>query len=511
MKLNQRWLAILMLLTLLCTSITTLAQDSVKLVPYTSAAFGYESVIPEGWTEAGPGTFVRQSNAADRTVLVQQAAPLAPDKLLTAMLPQLALTTAPESVGTHQGKALEWTLYKVDVSVGAINVAVDLALAAGDGKTYVVLLQTAPEDFDTLHQSIFLPVLDALTPLKPAEEAVPYDVEEVTFQNGDVTLAGTLTLPPTAGKHPAVVLVSGSGPQDRDESLGGGIAIKPFHLLADALTRAGVAVLRYDDRGAGKSTGDFASATTRDFAADAAAAISYLLTHSEISADQIGLLGHSEGGLIAALLGAEDKNLAFVIALGGPAVIGRDVLIQQNKRIMAAAGMSQDMIDSQADYVEQLIATVDDPAAMEELIYQRTLEQLKALPAEKQAELGNLEDYARLVAQQGVKQNATAWFKEFVSYDPSKDWAKTTIPVLAIYGAKDVQVDAQQNAPALEAALKQAGNTDYQIVTLPDANHLFQTADTGAPTEYGKLPAEFTPELLPTILEWLQKHVTIAK
>jgi pimeloyl-ACP methyl ester carboxylesterase len=307
------------------------------------------------------------------------------------------------------------------------------------------------------------------------------------------------------------VLVSGSGPQNRDESLGGGIAMKPFRLLADALTRAGVAVLRYDDRGVGRSTGEFAAAVTADFASDAAAAIDYLLTREDINPDQIGLIGHSEGGLVAAMLGAQNEDLDFIISLAGPGVNGRDVLRLQNRRLMEAEGATQEQIDAQLAFVEDMFTVLDDPEAMEALTYEFALEQAETLPEEQRLALGDIEQYARIAAAQTAQQYTAGWFGSFLNYDPAPDWAQTTIPVLALFGGKDVQVDAEQNAPAVEAALAEAGNEDYEVVVLPNANHLFQEAETGGLSEYATLPAEFAPDFLPTILEWLQAHVTIAE
>jgi pimeloyl-ACP methyl ester carboxylesterase len=510
---------VLVLVALVGAALPTWAQDTtpeaapevIVLVPHTDEAFGIETVVPDGWTNAGNGVFARQSSAADTTVIAQQSAALDAEALLNALLPQLALTEAPESVGTYQGAVLEWTLYQIDVNVGALSLKVDLALAEAAGTTYLVLLQTSPEEYEDLHTSVFLLTLDAFAPLPEAtEEPVPYNVEDVTFESGDVTLAGTLTLPPTEGPHPVVVLVSGSGPQNRDESLGVGIAIRPFRLIADALTREGVAVLRYDDRGVGESTGDFATATTSDFSTDAAAAIDYLLTREDIDPDQIGLLGHSEGGYVAAMLGASNPDLDFIISMAGPGVNGRDVLLVQNQRYMEAEGASQEEIDAQLAFVEGLIAVLDDPEAIEALTYERTIEQVAALPEEQQAAVGDIEVYARTVAQQTAQQYSADWFESFLSYDPAPDWAQTTAPVLALFGGKDVQVDAEQNAPALEAALVEAGNEDYEIVVLPNANHLFQEAGTGAFSEYTTLPAEFTPDFLPTIIEWLHAHVNPA-
>jgi len=500
----------LLIIAVLLTSANALAQERVVLLPHTSEGYGYASLVPEGWSDVGQGIFTRQRDAKDPTLLAQQSAPVSAEDVLASLLPQLRLTEAPQSVGTHQGDALEWTLYQVHVTLGEGEVAVDLALADEAGTTYIVLLQSAPDERDALLESIFLPALNAFAPLAETVEDVPYRVEAVSFSNGDVTLAGTLTLPPTPGSHPAVVLVSGSGPQDRDETLGGGIAIKPFRLLADALTREGVAVLRYDDRGVGTSTGTFSKAVMSDFASDAGAAISYLLTREEIDPRQVGVLGHSEGGLVAAKLGARNDDLDFIISLAGPGVNGRDLLMLQNQRILEAEGATQEEIDAQLAFVEDLIKVLDDPAAVEALIYARTLEQAEALPEAERAALGDLEDYAHMVTEQAMSEFGTDWFASFLAYDPAPDWARTTVPVLAIFGDKDVQVDAEQNAPALEDALEHAGNDDVEIAVLPNANHLFQEAETGSPSEYATLPAEFTPDLVPTIVNWLQNHLEIA-
>lgn len=519
MRLLTKWLlmAVLVCAVLAVPAAAQEATESAEegiivLIPHADDTSGIETVIPEGWTDAGNGIFARQNTPADTTVIAQQSAAMNAESLLNALLPQLLLTEAPESVGTFSG-ILEWTLYQVDVSVGSINLKVDLGLAESEGTTYLVLLQTSPEDYDDLHESVFLPTLAVLAPMavEATEEAVPYIVEEVTFENGDITLAGTLTLPPTDGPHPVVVLVSGSGPQDRDETLGGGIAIKPFRLLADALTREGIAVLRYDDRGVGGSSGVFSDALVQDFATDAEAAINYLLTREEIDPDQIGLLGHSEGGLVAAMLGASNEDLDFIISLAGPGVVGRDVLLLQNQRLMEAEGATEEQIDAQLGYVEAMLDNLGDPEVIEELTYEFALEQAEMLSEEERESFGDIEQYARTIAQQTAQQYTAGWFESFLSYDPAPDWAQTTVPVLGIFGGKDVQVDADQNAPALEAALEEGGNEDYEIVVLPNANHLFQEAETGGTSEYGTLPAEFTPDLIPTIIEWLESHVTMAE
>jgi len=498
-------------IALMLMALPVLAQDTITLKPYTDKAYGISSVTPEGWQDAGRGIYRRAKSAADIVLIAQQSAPLAPDKLLTALLPQLGLTEAPTSVGGYQSPVLAWTLYKVDVKAPTGTIAVDLALAPDEasGKTYIVLLQAPVDEYDTLHKSVFQPTLEAFAPyVEPTAEDVPYTQEEVTFKNGDVTLAGTLTIPEGDGPFPAIVLVTGSGPQDRDESLAPLAAIKPFRLIADALTRKGMAVLRYDDRGTAKSTGDFASATSADFAKDASAAIDFLLTRKEIDPAQVGLLGHSEGGVIAAMLGATNKHLAFIISMAGPAVSGEDVLVQQNKRVLEAENSSADAIKAQLEFLPKLFKAIQDKDAetIRQLAHDQAILQIKAMPEDQQKKIGDIETYAKQQADAAASTYNSDWWRMFLSYNPGDDWAKTTIPVLAIYGTLDVQVDADQNAPAFEAAMKKAGNTDYQLTVIPKANHLMQAATTGSPSEYGTIKQEFTPDFLPTITDWLTKQ-----
>jgi uncharacterized protein len=272
-------------------------------------------------------------------------------------------------------------------------------------------------------------------------------------------------------------------------------------------------VLRYDDRGVGRSTGVFSTASIPDFATDAEAAIHYLATRPEINADEIGLIGHSEGGIVAAMLGARNEDLAFLISLAGPGVSGLDVLLLQNQLIFEAEGATEEEIARQLEFVETLASPeiLGDPDAIEDLAYPHVLWQLENLSPEEQAALGDLDVLARESARQLAQEYSMGWFESFIRYEPAPDWAQITLPVLAVYGGKDLQVNAAQNAPALEAALLEAGNEDYTIVTLPDANHLFQAADTGSFSEYAELSAEFTPELLPTLIEWLHARVTVAE
>ncbi|MEO8607852.1 MAG: alpha/beta fold hydrolase [Chloroflexota bacterium] len=503
----------LLIIGVILSTMTVFAQDTVKLTPFTDAAYGIQGVIPEGWTKVAPGIYARQQDAGDPTLIAQQAAPASLDKVVASLLPQLQLKALPESSGTAATDAFSWTLYKTEVSGGGVTVTVDLALAEKDSKTYVILMQAKPDEYDALHTSVFLAAVNAFVPQAEAtpEADLPYTAEDVSIPNGDVTLAGTLTLPDGDGPFPVVVLVTGSGPQDRDESLAPLTGLKPFAVIADYLTREGLAVLRYDDRGVGKSTGDYAKADLNDFESDASAAIDFLLTRDDIDHDQIGLLGHSEGGIIAAKLGATNTHLAFIVAMAGTAVKGTDLLLVQNHDIILANGGSQEMADITNEYMTKMMDAVanNDLDTFKTLTHDFAIKQIKALPQSQQDAVGDLEAYANKVVDQQVAGYFNDWFRSLLAYDPSVDWAKTTIPVLAVFGGKDTQVSAKENAPAMEAALKASGNTDYQIVTIPTANHLFQDAKTGGTAEYPTLPDKFVDAFLPTIGDWILKHVTL--
>jgi uncharacterized protein len=492
---------------------SSFAQGPITLVPFNDPAYGVEGLLPEGWAKAAPGIYMRGESQSDSAVLAVQAAPLSADELFTALLPQFGLTEVPDVSGETETDAFAWSDYAFEVESPLGALALRLSLAERDGTTYLVLLQASPDEVEALSEAVFEPVREALRPTAADEEPVPYIVEEVTFENGDVTLAGTLTLPEGDGPHPAVALMTGSGPQTRDEIVVPGFPI--FELIADHLTRHGIAVLRYDDRGVGESTGDYQAASVQDLASDGQAAVAYLRSREEINADQVGVLGHSEGGIYAAMLGADpDSGVAFIVSLAGTAVNGLDMLKEQNRLIMAAAGLPEDVIDTQLAYLDSAYPLVQarDWDGLEQLTYDTTLEQWDLLSEEEQAGLGgDAEAYARQATDSFMAGYAAEWFATLLEYDPGEDWARTTVPVLAIFGGKDTQVSAAQNLPAMESALVAADNQDFEIVTLPEANHLFQTADTGGLEEYGTLPPAFTPDLLPTISDWLLERVTVAE
>jgi uncharacterized protein len=313
----------------------------------------------------------------------------------------------------------------------------------------------------------------------------PYRELEVSYDNklqGD-TLAGTLTIPSGTGPFPAVLLIPGSGPQDRDESLMGH---RPFLVLSDWLTRNGIVVLRADDRGVGKSTGDFATATTADFATDAEAGVAFLKARFEVDPSKIGLIGHSEGGIIAPMVAARNHDVGFIVMMAGPGVPGDQILVEQTLLISKAEGMSKDVAEKNAAEEKELLALVakeQDPRTLQEQIREK------------------LPDHAS--AQTTVL--ASPWFRYFLSYDPATALRHITCPVLALSGEKDLQVPPKQNLPALRRALEEAGNTNFEIDELPGLNHLFQTANTGAPGEYALIEETMSPIVLEKISTWIRK------
>lgn len=342
-------------------------------------------------------------------------------------------------------------------------------------------------------------------------EPVPYEVEDVTFENGDVTLAGTLTLPDRQGPHPAVVLISGSGPQNRDEEIASIPDYEPFQVIADHLTRHGIAVLRYDDRGVGESTGNHWTATSADFAADAEAGLAFLRRRAEIDPEQVGLLGHSEGGIIAPMIAARNPNVAFIISLAGTAVPGYDVLLVQNERILRASGATEQEVEAGIAEARRSmdLNLAGDWEALEDLAYETGRRELEALSEEERQALGDADTYLENQIRQAMPFWRT-WMHFFLTHDPAADWAEVEVPVLALFGELDTQVDVGQNKPALEAALDEAGNDDATVVVFPDANHLFLAADTGGPDEYAELDKAFVPGFLDTISDWLLARVDAA-
>ena len=332
----------------------------------------------------------------------------------------------------------------------------------------------------------------------------PYAEEQVAYENSEaeIKLAGTLTLPRAAGPHPAVLLITGSGPQDRDEALAGH---RPFFIIADYLARRGIAVLRVDDRGVGGSTGKTLESTSEDFAGDVLAGIAFLKSRKEIDPKHIGLVGHSEGGLVAPMAAAHSHDVAFLVLIAGPGVDGEKVIRKQGELIGKAIGVPPDIAALNSELVTAALAIVKsekDNAAAEKKIKDEVSRRLAALPPEKRNAAKPL--MAAVDAQ--MRFMVTRWFRAFLTYEPREFLTKLSVPVLAMNGSLDLQVSAAQNLPAITEALEAGGNQDYTIAKLPGLNHLFQPAKTGSPAEYSQIEETISPLALETMGDWIARH-----
>jgi pimeloyl-ACP methyl ester carboxylesterase len=356
--------------------------------------------------------------------------------------------------------------------------------------------------------SITVAILGLTKPEKrrPQEPSKPYPYysEDVNFHNPDanVSLAGTLTLPSREGTYPAVILISGSGPQTRDGEFAGH---KQFLVVADYLTRNGVAVLRYDDRGFGKSTGNFAAGTSLDFSYDAESAIEFLKTRKEIQKDKIGLIGHSDGAMIAPMVAARSKDVSFIVLLAGPGVQGVNLLLDRQELIERKLGIPETDIKTSRAHSEQMIKIIinsnDSETAKAELT-KFSKDNYKDIP-----------DYAippgiskdEFIAKH-IETLSTPWFKYFFTYDPVSTLQKVTCPVLALNGDKDVQVPSKENLTGIKNALEAGRNENVTIREIAGLNHAFQKCDTGMPDEYGNIEQTFSPETMTEIQFWITRQ-----
>jgi fermentation-respiration switch protein FrsA (DUF1100 family) len=325
-------------------------------------------------------------------------------------------------------------------------------------------------------------------PVKP----YPYREEEVTYANKAAgnTLAATLTIPPGKGSFPAVLLIVGSGPHDRDESL---LGHKPFLVLSDYLTRKGIVVLRADKRGVGKSTGDLATATTADFATDAEAGIAFLKTRSEVDPHKIGLIGHSEGGVIAPMVAARNSDVAFIVMMAGTGVPGDQILLEQKRLIEEASGTNKEVIARGVNANREMFALIENEK--DNTVLDKKLREKLAADGMPDAQIGMM-----------IQQITSPWMRFFFTYDPASALRKVSCPVLAINGSLDLQVSPAQNLPAIKKALEDGGNKHYEVDELPGLNHLFQTAKTGSPSEYGAIEETISPVALDKMASWILKQ-----
>lgn len=347
-------------------------------------------------------------------------------------------------------------------------------------------------------------VAAVVRPQEPARP-YPYHTEEITFKNDkdNIILSGTLTMPKKEGNYPAVILISGSGPQNRDEEL---MDHKPFLVLADHLTKNGIAVLRYDDRGVEKSGGKFETATSADFAKDAAAAFTYLKSRKEINKKKIGFAGHSEGGMIAPMVAAENADVAFVILMAGPGIAGDELMTLQNYLIGKANNMPEEELTKLAginNKIYDAIKKENDPAALKTKMNTVLDTELKPLLYSKGIPQNQINDYAQRQADEVL----SPWFTYFVRYKPAPIIEKVKCPILAINGNKDLQVASMANLEGIKRAAEKGGNKKVTIKELPGLNHLFQESATGNPSEYATIEQTISPVALNEISGWIIKQV----
>jgi dienelactone hydrolase len=354
-----------------------------------------------------------------------------------------------------------------------------------------------------------------ITPGKEEEEEpepsepLPYDEEEVTFENGDIKLSGTLTLPKKGGRHPAIVMITGSGPQNRDEELFGW---KIFRDISDHLTRNGIAVLRYDDRGVGGSSGNVFEATSEDFANDVLAAVQFLRARSDINPNQVGLCGHSEGGLVAPLSASKSKDVAFIICISGTGIIGKEILLTQMELIARADGTPEQEVRRYIEEVKaalELIKKGQNKDKVASVLMSIASKQLESMTEEQKKDIEDVDVYLKNQVEGMYKQFSSAWFEFFLEYDPAPTLEKVACPVLLLFGELDLQVPAEMNNKAMVKALRKGGNKDFTAKIFPKANHLFQSAETGSPSNYAKLSKEFVPGFLDYITDWIKRRVDI--
>lgn len=343
----------------------------------------------------------------------------------------------------------------------------------------------------------------------------PYDVENVRIPVGapddhddegnpkGFFLAGTITRPKGQGPFPAAILISGSGPQNRDEEL---LNHRPFAVLADHLTRAGILVLRYDDRGVAESGGVYAGATMADFADDAEACLRFLRDRADVG--PVGLIGHSEGGRVAPMVAARSADVRFLVLLAGPGVPGHELLTRQNELLVLAGGGSKAVAAKVRNAAAALFSAVNadaEPARTAELLRALVLAQMEAAGQREPQDEQERAQWQEALDQQAA-QFDTPWFRHFLADDPRPDLTKVRVPVLAINGEHDVQVDPKQNLPAIEAALREAGNKDVTTRELPGLNHLFQKVPNGSVALYAITPETFNPGALDAVRDWIAKR-----
>ncbi len=339
--------------------------------------------------------------------------------------------------------------------------------------------------------------------VRPQEpKTFDYGQEEVKFENpkGGHVLAGTLTTPPGGKFEEVVVLITGSGPQDRNEEL---IGHKPFLVLSDHFTKRGIAVLRYDDRGVAKSTGTFKGSTSRDFADDVNAAVSFLKNRKDMTGKKIGLCGHSEGGMIAPMVASENEDVDFIVLLAGPGIKIPELMMLQTDKISEAEGVDSELRETNTKITKQVFNYMYDNSKMSKDELRKGLTEIlsegfEMLPAEEKEG----ESKEKFIEDQ-LGMMLDNWFLYFMQFDPATYLSKVKCPVLAVNGELDLQVTSKENLEGIKNSLAKARNKNVTIKEFKGLNHLFQKAETGAPSEYAKIEETFNEEAMKFVSDWI--------
>jgi len=341
----------------------------------------------------------------------------------------------------------------------------------------------------------------------------PYFADSVTYTNADgsITFGATVTRPMSKvlKKNPAVILITGSGQQDRDETL---FEHKPFAVIADYLTRQGIVVLRVDDRGKGKTTGNFSTSTTLDFAGDVEAGIDYLQSRNDIDPNRIGLIGHSEGGIIAPMVAAKRKEVNFIVLLAGPGVPIAQLMEQQNADILASGGMPQQDVDQYMTLYRTLTHTIlqeNDTAIIHAKATAAFISWQEKTPAiTVQQTTGVTDEKSRNeFVRSFIAELRDPWYRYFLDINPANYLRQVKCAVLALNGEKDIQVAAKPNLEAIRSIMVEKMVKTFKVQSMPGLNHLFQHCKTCTAAEYGMLEETFSTEVLQILGDWIQQVI----
>lgn len=396
-------------------------------------------------------------------------------------------------------KGIPVTTTKFENAILKLEIPSARIVFEGELNQYNVIVGTFSQSGQSFPLNLSKEKLEKEILKRPQEPQKPYSyyTEDVTFENktDKNVLAGTLSLPSKEGKFPVVILISGSGPQNRDEEI---LGHKPFLVLADYLTKKGIAVLRFDDRGTAKSTGEYKTATTLDFANDVRAGVAYLQTRKEIDKNKIGLIGHSEGGIIAPIVAQNSKDVKFIILLAGPGLRGDQLMLLQKEMIERQKGISENEIKKGQEIFKGAYDIIVASSANDVNLKSKAFNYLKL-------KLGDSANDTQISALSS--QITSPWLVSFLKLDPTIALEKVKCPVLALNGEKDLQVPPDVNLEAIKAALAKGGNKNVTTKKLSNLNHLFQECKTGSPDEYAAIEQTFSPIALEEISKWILVQV----